>query len=126
MKEIEYIVPAMQLDTLDFMSGHKWNILQRVDISRNKLLSIQPLMDFKNLRFLNARNNRIVEINFELPNIEEIDLSANSLRSFPIFLIQHNKLKKLVLSNNSIRNLTYMSCTNFMSLEELDISHNWY
>ena len=69
-KEKNFLVPGMHIDTLDFIVGHKWNILQEIDVSRNQLFTIEVLNEFKNIKILRASNNRIVEVFCILPNLE--------------------------------------------------------
>ena len=66
-----------------------YDAIEEVSIRRNYLLAIDDLSLLRNLRRIDARDNYIQDIaSLNLPLLEELDLSRNSLRKIPVCLSQ--------------------------------------
>ena len=66
------------------MLSDLWENTQEVNLSKNFLSSIDVLNQFRNLRFLIASENYIVEVSLNLPRLEKLDLKKNFIVKFPI------------------------------------------
>ena len=109
----------------------KSNIIQKLNISTNKISHIISLKDasFKYLKYLDLSANNIEDINnlYKVPflNLEGLQLSNCNITSI-YFLIQtpFNKLKILDLSNNPIKDIDLLNKTNFENLTNLNLNNN--
>ena len=69
--------------------------LQVIDVSSNKLQSIDFLNQFTNLEKIIAKNNNIQRVNLWTYKLTELDLEGNLLKIFPMF----ENLQKLRILN---------------------------
>lgn len=126
-----YLLDILTNDTRH-INIFKFQILETLDISKNRLENIPDLSQLKSLKFLNASNNKITimpllpihgkldRIYFGENSLKEICMTSvlNSAESITEFLIQGNQLaecpndiyllrnlKVLDLSNNCLTNL---------------------
>lgn len=84
------------------------------------------VFQFKNLRFLDLRRNRITKIPDEIKNLtklEELDLTGNKLEDFPEALTTLPRLLILRLRKNKLYSLP-KSIGNLNKLEQLDLNGN--
>lgn len=84
--------------------------LHRLDISCNNIKDLdEPLLDkVKELRFLNAQNNRLEKLPWYLPRLENLvmlNISNNKFTVFPAVVTQLVGLKELDISFNMIPEL---------------------
>ncbi|CAL9089255.1 unnamed protein product [Musa textilis] len=81
--------------------------LLHVNLASNRLggaLRLDPGSQAPPLRSLNLSGNRFTSVAglAAMPRLEEVDLSRNSLDSFPLGLEKHGRLRHLDLSHNSM------------------------
>ncbi|KAF6217030.1 hypothetical protein GE061_001383 [Apolygus lucorum] len=100
--------------------------LTRLDLSYNKINCIDGLKDLCHLKVLNLSHNRIKNtenLHFAHAQLEELDLSSNSISVVPnvSFL---TKLKKLLLHKNVIFTLKHCGVYLPPSLEVLTLADN--
>lgn len=103
--------------------------LQELDVSNNKLKSLQPLAGMQHLQVLKADHNLIREVDTwirHLPGLEEVNLSHNLIEGDLGFLGRndgrHYKVRSLDLCHNKIDQIWGLS--QLGELESLDVSHN--
>jgi Leucine-rich repeat (LRR) protein len=72
------------------------------------LNNIDVLNNFQNLKLIDAANCYIEEVNLSLPKLEELNLSNNFLKAYPV-LANMSKLKTLNLNSNKLADLKSMS-----------------
>ncbi|KAF8823063.1 hypothetical protein IE077_000985, partial [Cardiosporidium cionae] len=74
------------------------------------------------LRILRAGNNKIADFSIDLPSLEELLLSHNLLRSFPIF----HEFKSLMILDLSYNGITdFWEVVHYLpNIRSLDLSHN--
>ena len=93
-----YISEMFDEDGDGVISKEDVEIIEAIDVSGKKILSIEGCELFTNLQYLNCSNNDISEIDVKkLNDLKELDCS-------------NNKISKLDLSNND--NLKYLDCRN--------------
>jgi Leucine-rich repeat (LRR) protein len=108
----------------DRSNGHLWNALEVADFSYNMLTKIDNSFEFTPmLQKLNLSNNKLVSVNAIkwLPSLKELNLSFNRLTEIPLFHVQVH-LQVLLCGNNFVEDLTGISCLD--GLIELDLSEN--
>jgi Leucine-rich repeat (LRR) protein len=103
----------------------KFNNIERLILSKNKLDSIPDLSTLKNLTFLDLEKNKFTEINTnfaKLLQLEVLKLGLNEIETIPEFLISMKNLQVLDLWSNPI---TFFSdkLSEFPSLKVLDLSN---
>lgn len=110
----------------DKSNGFIWTDLRSADFTYNQLSSIDCSLEFTPwLQQLNLSHNRIVSVDAIkwLPNLKFLDLSFNRLPHIPMFHMEATRrLKVLVLTNNYIEELSGISRLD--ALNELDLSGN--
>lgn len=122
-QERKLVIEAFDLYDLDFMANVHWKNLETVHMNRNMVSSIDVLNKFLNLRYIDASNCYIEEVNFTLPKLEYLDISNNYLRNFPN--LQHMpRLKYLNLNSNQLVDLFQANFENIQHLSQLDIGRN--
>uniref|UniRef100_A0A6P7FYT5 Protein artichoke-like n=1 Tax=Diabrotica virgifera virgifera TaxID=50390 RepID=A0A6P7FYT5_DIAVI len=105
--------------------------LKFLNIAHNQLTLIGPslLSNAKNLRKLYAGHNQLAEIlsqSFdENLNLEELDLASNLLVQFPHTIYGLEKLKKLDLSSNRLKNINSTIVSSLTNLREIKLSKNF-
>ncbi len=106
---------------LNFVSN--FNDLHYLDLSYNKIVEIDPLIERPNLRILNLRHNQIKEAIFlnHFPNLEILLLGNNAINN-NYELENLYQLKHLEFRNNKIEILRELN--QLVSLEILDLSGN--
>jgi Leucine-rich repeat (LRR) protein len=97
--------------------------LQNLFMSDNLVSEIYPLEKIKSLKILNASKNKITDINplSKHTKMKLLYLNENAIRDVsPI--VGFTKLKQLILSNNSISSIDKLA--NLKLIEKLDFSNN--
>lgn len=108
----------------DKSNGFLWNNLTMADFSYNCLKTIDCSMEFaSNLQQLNLSHNKIVSVDAIkwLPNLKKLNLSYNSLTHIPT-CIASRRLQTLILTNNFIEDLSGLARLD--ALSELNLSDN--
>ena len=72
-------------DSISKMPKLKPDKILEVDVSNNKLKSIDILNGFSRLREIKAHDNKIEEIDLKLDNLEDLDISGNKLQKVYYF-----------------------------------------
>lgn len=97
-----------------------------LNISHNKVDSLQPVVNMAKLKVLNAGYNelRVIPANFvsTMSELRALLLNNNQLRSLPRSSKNQVELKTLVLSDNEIEDL--VSISRYPSLEKISASNN--
>lgn len=110
----------------DKSNGFIWNELKVADFSFNGLKTIDTSLEFAPwLQNINLSHNKLVSVDAIkwLPNLKVLDLSFNCLTHVPMFHVEAaKKLKFLNLTNNFIEDLSPLSRLD--ALSELDLSGN--
>nr|XP_026484294.1 protein artichoke [Vanessa tameamea] len=107
----------------------KFNNVQEIDLSSNKLQSINKGLfnNFINMRKLILRRNQINKINensfLGLSKLETLDMSENNLTILTNVFTPLKNLQHLNLSRNNIQYIHDKYFNNWL-LQHLDISHN--
>lgn len=108
----------------DNANGFLWNELRVADFSYNCLTTIDCSLEFvSNLQQLNLSHNRIVSVDSIrwLPNLKKLNLGFNSLSSIP-HSIASRRLQSLNLMNNFIEDLRGMP--KLEALSDLNLAEN--
>ncbi|XP_037024517.1 serine/threonine-protein kinase 11-interacting protein isoform X2 [Bradysia coprophila] len=110
----------------DNCTGFTWDSLHSADFSYNLLTTIDCSLEFAPaLQHLNLSHNKIVSVDAMkwLPNLKIVNLGFNRLKYIPTF---HNeaarRLQTLILTSNFIEDIQGISSLD--SLSELDVSGN--
>lgn len=94
----------------DKSTGFVWNELKIADFSYNNLTAIDCSLEFAPwLQHLNLSNNKIVSVDAIkwLPNLKYLNLSFNRLSHMPLFHTDASRrLKTLIVSHNCIEDVT--------------------
>jgi Leucine-rich repeat (LRR) protein len=110
----------------DKSEGHLWNELKVADFSYNGLTKIDNAFEFTPmLQHLNLSNNRLVSVTAIkwLPNLKSLNLNFNRLTEIPLFHADTSRrLQVLLIANNYVEDLTGVTCLD--GLCELDLSMN--
>lgn len=108
----------------DNANGFQWNELKIADFSYNQLKTIDCSLEFvSNLQQLNLSHNKIVSVDAIkwLPNLKKLNLSYNSLTHIPQS-IASRRLQTLILTNNFIEDLSNLP--KLEALHELNLADN--
>lgn len=89
-----------------------------LDLSENKLTNVQ--LDLPELVELDLSHNRLASVDLKLPKIEELELSGNDMKN--ITLENFPQLKKLMLDFNNLKTVCLINMNN---LEELELGENY-
>lgn len=104
------------IDKVDGRTLLLFSTLKDLELRSNKLASFGD-------GFLNSSEQQLMQINFS--NLTYLDLSQNNLVRVPSVLHEFKLLKNLVISFNSISQLTDLFIPGSLaSLEQLDVSNN--
>ncbi|MDX2067006.1 MAG: hypothetical protein SFV55_01205 [Haliscomenobacter sp.] len=119
-------VTALILDgqQLEQVPSEVWQMpqLETLDLRRNAIKVLPETMgELKALKFLLLGNNQLQQIPHSLPNLVQIDLSANRFSQFPAALAQSNLLQKINFSSNKLHKFPNLT---FLALKELKLSGN--
>ena len=111
-----------QFESLDWLGAH-FLVLQSLSVAHNHIDSLAPLTGVAQLRELNARNNRIfdVEAVFALLDLEMADLGSNEI-SDVAGMNSLTSLRRLFLDRNRLSSAAGLE--DLIELEELDLSNN--
>ena len=111
------------LQDLDFMRSQSWAFLEEIHLTKNLINNIEPLNAFKSLRVIDASHNYIVEVNLQLPKLEQLILSDNYLEKFPT--LEHmKKLKIIDLNANDLTGFKEVMPGMTPNVKRLDLGHN--
>ena len=111
------------LQDLDFMRSQSWAFLEEIHLTKNLINNIEPLNAFKSLRVIDASHNYIVEVNLQLPKLEQLILSDNYLEKFPT--LEHmKKLKIIDLNANDLTGFKEVLPGMTPNVKRLDLGHN--
>jgi Leucine-rich repeat (LRR) protein len=99
--------------------------LRNLDIRRNSFETLPDVIELLNISSLNASGNHLkcVAISKKFRELRVLDLSANTIGSLEILLVDENELRTLNISANLIKNITPIIKT-LGALERLDVSSN--
>ncbi|KAJ6649830.1 Serine/threonine-protein kinase 11-interacting protein [Pseudolycoriella hygida] len=110
----------------DNCTGFKWDNLNSADFSYNLLTTIDCSLEFAPaLQHLNLSHNKLVSVDAIkwLPNLKNVNLGFNRLTHIPTFHIEANRrLQTLVLASNFIEEISGLSSLD--ALSELELSGN--
>lgn len=87
------------------------------------LNNIDVLNNFQNLKVIDATNCYIEEVNLNLPKLEDLNLSNNFLKAYPV-LANMSKLKTLNLNSNKLADLKSMKVEFTQALVSINIGNN--
>lgn len=121
IKSIESIVAHCGGDNAN---GFLWNELRVADFSYNCLKKIDSSLEFvSNLQHLNLSHNKIVSVDAIkwLPNLKKLNLSFNNLTEIPRNIVAR-RLQSLILMNNFIEDLSGLP--KLEALSELNLADN--
>lgn len=94
----------------DNSTGFKWDSLHTADFSYNLLTTIDCSLEFApSLQHLNISHNKIVSVDAIkwLPNLKSINLGFNRLKYVPTFHIEATRrLQTLILTSNFVEDLS--------------------
>ncbi|WP_396188984.1 COR domain-containing protein [Flavobacterium sp.] len=104
--------------------GGDWN-LEKKKYYGWRIKSLTPLLSLSNLNFINISNNKISSINNldRLRKLEIIHLNNNKINALH-FDQGLNSLKEIYLSNNFLTNINFLERYEFRSLKTLDVHAN--
>jgi hypothetical protein len=98
----------------------------RLDLARNKIKNVAAFCTdeyFKNLKWLDLQNNKIVEMpNLVCPQLEYLDISYNKLEKINEGWLGHNNLRIVKSIENKFKSLQVFK--NMSKLEELYVANN--
>lgn len=119
-------VTALILDgqQLEQIPTEVWEMpqLETLDLRRNAIKVLpETIGELKALKFLLLGKNQLRQIPESLPNLVQIDLSANRFSLFPASLAQLNLLQKINFSSNRLHKFPNLT---FPALKELNLSGN--
>lgn len=107
-----------------------WNFtnLRSIDISESDYTNLESVkLDHQILEKFNASHNKILSIPLNYfdaaPNLIEIDLSYNNLKTIESVFVKTLKVSRIHLSNNKIKNLQN-ALKSLNHLEYVDLSNN--
>jgi len=108
--------------------------LERLDCSENELtsLDISSLTALKEVNCYTNKLTKLITNNLEtssrLENLEYLDCTNNYLTDINSLLLglNHNKLRKFYLSDNTFSTSDLIPFSKFVNLEELTIASNYY
>jgi Leucine-rich repeat (LRR) protein len=140
---IEYLDSTMYMNTqyltelhlsynqLKVLPDNTFSILHNLtslDLSFNPLITTnfkELLLNIPQLRFLNLKSTGLFSVpTMYLAHLIELDLSRNQIHEIETSLVDLKNLRKLIISDNKIFNLTTLARNLPLSLRELDISRN--
>ena len=119
---------SMNDDVIDISVLGKLHELKELDISGNRIVSLEPLIELKNLRVLNVSNNMIDSFDAikVMSNLEQLDISNNPADTLEIGFM--NKLTILNASrtnfkdqNTGLKKLDFQNDNFFPNLKELNL-----
>ncbi|MBW0462828.1 hypothetical protein O181_002543 [Austropuccinia psidii MF-1] len=98
--------------------------LERLDLSRNFLTSLQQIMNLKHLRELKVEDNLIKDLNGlrDLDNLTKVSLKGNQIRKINFNLMNWPRVEVLNLDRNQICELNGMK--SLKSLYNLNLDRN--
>ncbi len=93
------------------------NVLETVDLSNNRLISLEGLRNLTNVKYLYLANNSIMDLDGiqNLQNLEVLDLSGNKLQNIDE-LSNLKNLKYLILDDNQIEDISALKNLNLTLL----------
>lgn len=91
----ESVFQLSKLDNIFKIPKLKPEKILGIDLSNNKLQSIETLNYFSNLRTINAPSNLIKEVHLKLNGLEELNLSFNNLEIVKNFVFLGFTIKNL-------------------------------
>ncbi|XP_055529962.1 leucine-rich repeat transmembrane neuronal protein 2-like [Wyeomyia smithii] len=104
-------------------------MLEYLDISRNRLSSVDVLVRFVKLTYINLSHNRLLSIDFALfknmRSLQEIRLAHNNIFAVSTTELKPNSLKFVDLSNNELTRLAANDSAGFGSVEKLLLNNNY-
>lgn len=122
-REKELRLDNLFLQDLDFLRNQSWAFLEEVHLTKNLINNIEPLNAFKSLRVIDASHNYIVEVNLQLPKLEQLILADNYLEKFPT--LEHmKKLKTIDLNANALTGFDEVITEMTPNVRSLDLGHN--
>ena len=124
-----YTIPILDLEIKTTNASWK-----TIDISHNNIELIGPKLfkDLKSLTNIDLSGNRLTKTRPDIFSdlfknnirLEQLNLNGNMLSTLPLdTLVSNIKLKKLYLSHNFFKQLTF-DISQLIELEYLDLSHN--
>ena len=108
-------------DLSSIIQEHKWNILEKINVSKNQIVSIDILNNYPKLLHINANNCYITRVQLKLKHLISLDLSHNFLKEFPNLQTPH--LEVINLNSNSMRNLEKLKIEHF-NLKSINVAVN--
>lgn len=104
--------------------------LRELRLACNNITKFPKLLGFHSLLYLDLSYNRIAKYSIQaldvLPNLKELDLSGNNLKSLPPDMYRFESLEKLVLDYNKIDdNGIFESLGSVPNLRHLGLSNNY-
>jgi len=115
--------PFLDLNTASMMNPDS---ITSLDLSENGLTELpQELAKFKNLRYLNLSNNRLVSID-NLPvfkNLRFLDISNNVIGILPASICELKELEEVNAENNQIKSIP-SGFPNLVNLKILNLGNN--
>ena len=113
------------LQDLDFLKNQTWAFLEEVYITKNLINNIEPLNAFKSLKIIDASHNYLVEVNLQLPKLDQLILSDNYLEKFPT--LEHmKKLKTIDLNSNALTEFKDVHTNMTPKVRNLDLGNNQF
>lgn len=121
--DLDFSGRIFELESLEGLKYISWKSLKAIDISNNSIDRMGTVLsNFKSLTTILASNNLITRVDFSLPNLTELDLSRNHLKSIPD-LSGIPKLERLLLNFNAI-SIGFNELAPLKNLLLLDLSNN--
>ncbi len=108
-KELKIDLNNKNIDNIDLnlLSGVEFKNLQELNLSHNEISDIEPIKNFKNIKILDLSYNKI-----------------NNIDKLKIISEYNNKIEKLYLNNNNIKNVDALKGDIFPYIIEINLDNN--